>query len=264
VSYLDKDISSWDRKDIIGQLISELEFKIKNFSASQYMNLFYTLNSNLSRKNILFYFKNDYAQGLVENLNWAGDIKQTDSDYLMIVDANLAALKTDAVISRKAKYFLSEDKNNYYQAKLQLNYSHTGKKADWRTSRYQSYTRVYLPEGAYDIEAKGFSSDLDIYDDKLLAKKVIGAYLLVDIFQSKEIEISYKLPKNDFLTKKSYELYFQKQPGTNWELELAIDLADNLELKKISPNLSAQVISSTNNIYWDLSLDTDKIFKINF
>lgn len=264
VSYKDKDISSWDRKDIIGELIKELELRISNFSANEYLKLFFTLDTNLNEKNILFYFKNDYAQSIVENLNWAGEVKQSQSDYLMIVDANLAALKTDAVISRQAKYFLNESNGDQYEAKLQLSYSNKAKKADWRTSRYQSYTRIYLPPEAYDVKASGFSSELDISEDKLLNKLVVGAYLLVNLDQKEIVEVSYKLPKSAIIENNLYKLLWQKQAGTNWQIELAIDLDNNLDVKEIKPKLMSQTILSTNNFYWDLLLDSDKVFEIKF
>lgn len=63
----------------------------------------------------------------------------------MVVDANMAALKTDSVMKRQIDYNLTQDKNGDLMANVTLSYSHQGTPS-WKISRYQSFTRIYVPE----------------------------------------------------------------------------------------------------------------------
>jgi len=54
-----------------------------------------TLNE-LRNKDVQFYFEDSEMQALAEKVGWAGKVNQEwEGDYLMAVDANLGALKSD-------------------------------------------------------------------------------------------------------------------------------------------------------------------------
>ncbi len=216
IAYKDRNISSWNRKEIINELLEELKIRLFNLPSSQWINLVNVIADATARKDIQIYFKDPALEDLVKNMDAAGEIKQTEGDYLMVVDANLAAFKSDAVVKKKIDYNISQ-RNDRTSASLTLNYKHEGD-FDWRTTRYRSYTRIYLPYGSRLITVSGFDkdkSDWTSFDDSTLNKTVFGFFFTVEPGTEKEISISYFLPENinKQMTNGTYSLLAQKQSG---------------------------------------------------
>jgi hypothetical protein len=247
VAYKDRNISSWDRKDIINELLEELKSRLFSLSANKWVELINIVSNNTAKKNIQIYFTDQSLEDLVKDLGASGEIKQTDSDYLMVVDANLAAFKSDAVVKKKINYSVNE-RNGQTTANLILNYRHEGD-FNWRTTRYRSYTRIYLPLGSRLINSSGLDeskSDWTTTDDSTLNKTIFGFFFTVEPGTEKEITINYSLPET--ITKQidngTYNLIIQKQSGRRTQ-----------ELKV---NISPQEGKSKN---WTTDLETDRLFK---
>ncbi len=213
IGYQEEDIASWDRKDIISDLALVLKYRLKTLSTREIIDLLKIIERAIIRKDLLVYFTNPNNQLIAKHLNSDGRIMNVNHDYLMIVDANLAAFKTDAVIIKDWHYQL-ERVNNDIVANLFLNYQHEGG-FDWRTTRYQSYTRVLSPLGSELMSIEN-ASDINIEDDDYLNKTVIGFFLSVEPKQNKQIKITYKLPEyiKKQINNNNYQLYLQRQPGS--------------------------------------------------
>ena len=217
ISYTKQNISSWDRKEIINDIFEELKKRLTALSYDNYPKILDLVNNNLAKKNIQVYLNNPTGQELIKNLGWAGEVKNSEGDYLMIVDANLAAFKSDAVVAKNWSYTLKKETDSL-KAKLNLKYQHNGQ-YDWRTTKYRSYTRVLVPLGSTFIAANGPETEVDVYNDTALNKTVFGYFFTVDPQKSKEISIEYRLPNKIFEQAKnsSYNLYWQKQSGSRIE-----------------------------------------------
>lgn len=217
VSYVKQNISSWDRKEIINDIFAELKKRLTNLSYDNYPKILNLVNNNLAKKNIQVYLNHPTGQELIKSLGWAGEIKDSTGDYLMIVDANLAAFKSDAVVSKNWSYTLNQEADSL-KATLNLKYQHNGQ-YDWRTTKYRSYTRILAPLGSTFISANGPETKVDVYDDTSLNKTIFGYFFTVDPQKSKEIILEYRLPNKIFEQAKnsSYNLYWQKQSGSRIE-----------------------------------------------
>lgn len=239
---------SWQRKEEIGKILAELKIRVFNLGSRDLFKASEILFKNIEEKNALVYFNDPQFQRTAVEQNWAGELKQTASDYLMIVDANLAAFKSDRVIDRNVNYQLTEIGDDL-RVKVNASYAHNGG-FDWKTTKYRSYTRFYVPLGSRFINASGYESDkVDIYNES--SKTVFGMFHTVEPKQIGAIEIEYKLPTE--LVRKikeqdSYELYIQKQPG---KITQSLSVSLNLESKKINKK---------NKISWDSDLDVDRAF----
>jgi len=247
IAYKDRNISSWDRKEIINELLSELKSRLFNLPAKDWVALLNTLDSNIASKDIQLYFTNESLRALARNLGASGEVKQTTGDYLMVIDANLAAFKSDAVVKKKITYSVNE-RNGNTTASLTLNYRHEGD-FNWRTTRYRSYTRVYTPMGSHLISYSGLDSDKadwTVLDDPILNKTIFGFFFTVEPGTEKDIIIRYTLPDsiNKQIINNNYELLVQKQSGRRTQ-ELKVDL-------------NPQKGSSKN---WATDFKTDKLFK---
>jgi hypothetical protein len=234
VAYKEQDISSWDRKQVINELLTELKTKLFALETSKLTNLLDIFANNAKGKDIQIYFNNSNWQSLTADLGVDGAIKKTDKDYLMIVDANLAAFKSDSVVKKGIEYNLQKNRDGQATANLKLSYRHEGG-FDWRTTRYRSYTRVYVPKGSKLITIKATDkanmdeTSISSYDDIEMDKTVFGFFFTVEPGTNGTINLEYSLPKNiaDSITNKNYQLLAQKQAGRRTDSFRAIINGNN-------------------------------------
>ena len=211
MSYDQYGVTSWNRKEIINEVIKEVEKRLLALPASRWAEIVQVITRNLERKNILLYSNNDLVEQWLIQQNWAGQAKSTTGDYLWVIDANLAAFKTDAVVDKQINYKVYKSGNDWL-AEVGLVYKHNGG-FDWRTTRYQTYTRVYAPLGSQLISQSGFTDTAVTGQD--LDKTVFGGFIVVEPKKTKEIKLIYRLADTiaEQLDKGQYNLLLQKQPG---------------------------------------------------
>jgi len=252
-------VSSWNRKEVISEISKELKIKILDLPPTKWSEIMNTVVNNLTEKNLLFYSADNQLENIAVQNGWAGEIKNYYGDYFMVVDANMGALKTDAVMSRSINYKITQGNNGLF-SKLTLNYAHNGK-VDWKTSDYKSYTRVYVPLGSQLIKINGYENQaIDTGDE--FGKTWFGFYLIVAPGKISNITLEYKLPSAIMLNN-NYGLYIQKQPGKELD-NLSVDLSFKNGIKSYSPaSLSMKKINST-TIKWEGDLGIDRSFEIRF
>lgn len=86
-------------KQIAAEMINRLNHVDKIQSIAEFAQ------GELRNKDIMLYFHDERLQSLVKEVHWDGGVA-TDwtGDYLMVVDANLGALKSDYYIKRSLNY----------------------------------------------------------------------------------------------------------------------------------------------------------------
>jgi len=239
IAYQEKNISSWNRKEIINDLLEELKKRLFSLPTKNWDDLLNIIDQRIKSKDIQIYFNNPDWEDIIDNLEASGKVKKETKDYLLVVDANLAAFKTDAVMQKNINYNLSKDSNKL-KSEVKLSYRHEGG-FDWRTTRYRSYTRIYVPLGSQLISLHGLNqdnTDISYSDDLELNKTVFGFFLSIEPGSQKEITINYYLPNNikQLLDENQYELLVQRQAGSRIKkLKINFDLDP---LKIIESNLS--------------------------
>ena len=223
IAYLEQDISSWDRKDVVNEIVYELKERLFKLSAENFYQLVNILSTNVAKKNIQLYFNEPRLEDLAKRLNAGGEIKTTSADYLLVVDANLGAFKSDAVVKKEIDYEVNLGKNKA-EASLRLAYRHEGG-FDWRTTRYRSYTRVYLPLGSKlkSLESFGLvkleEGSVISYDDLELNKTIVAFFFSLEPGTAGGLDLEYNLSENLFsdLNSSNYSLLVQKQSGRRTE-----------------------------------------------
>lgn len=225
--YYKQGIPEGDRKEIIGALAEELESRLFKLPAEKWKTLFDLLRENMDEKYVLLNFKDAAVQDVVLENNWGGVVKETSEDYLQVVDANLAALKTDAVMKREISYSIVPMADGHLRARTVVNYIHTSP-ADHFTSRYRTYTRLYVPEGSTLVKVQAGRDiipleKVDVFDE--FGKTAYGLFFEVEVLQSKKVIFEYDLPDRILqeMEDGEYTLTVQKQSGIR-ELGLALDL----------------------------------------
>ena len=261
--YVHLGVPSWHRKEEVGDILAKLKKELLSMPTDKLSEIVNLVDNNLARKNILFYFDDLAIQEVSKNSNFAGEIKQTDSDFVMVVDANMGAYKTDAVMGKSIEYSLDQGINGLF-AKLKINYSHRGS-FDWKTTRYRSYTRIYVPKGSQLIKSWGGDKEqVDVYDEG--DKTVFAGFISIEPGKINNIYLEYKLPDRiniQAIAQKEYSLYFQKQAGAKIE-ELKLSLNFDNIIKSYKPTGFFVDNKEGEKIKWSADLETDREFKVKF
>lgn len=240
IAYYQEGISDAARKDVIDKLANQLMERVMNLPRSQWGSLMDMMLTNLEEKHILIYSDDEDVQQLVGDTGWDGSLRDTDTDFLMVVDANLAAKKTDRAMTKNLDYTITKEGDDYI-ANLTLKYKNDGVFDDF-TTRYRSYTRIYVPEGSELLDSSGFlTNDRYLGGDETGAttedgvqhgKTVFAGFLSVEPQSTDTMKLRYKLPEKvaDQIEAGTYELYWQKQPGTaNVYADLALDMGKKVD-----------------------------------
>lgn len=261
--YIQLGVSSWHRKEVIGEIARILKERLLDLPLERWPELIQLLGDTMARKNVLLYAKEPNLQALISEQGWSGEMKHFWGDYLMVVDANLAALKTDAVMKRHVDYKV-EEKNGELTATVTLSYSHNGS-VDWKTSRYQSFTRVYVPAGSILQNSSGFAPG-SVMSGEELGRTYFGGFVIVPPQQTAQFTLEYRLPRrmiDNMKTYKNYGLLIQKQPGTG-KVGFSVDVAFANKIQSYNPvNLYSETPAPT-RFTTQGDLEIDRNFLINF
>lgn len=272
-------------KKIIGDLTAKiLEVLPQKLNKENLVKIISLFESSLSEKQIMFYFTDQNFQTAVSSRNWAGEIRESDKDYFMLVNTNIAGQKTDRKIIENIDHFSEVDSDGVITNTVKITRTHTGLKNEpFFGSRNVDWMRIYVPAGSELISATGFNSPDSQYLDKrpeagwlkspLLSneenalidgesatkiylengKTVFANWTMVDPGQSIEIIIKYRLPFNFFSKETSHDWLTRVNKFLN--PEQADSLTYSLLLQKqpgASPDsFSSHLILPTGiNIFW--------------
>jgi hypothetical protein len=242
-----KDVT--EPKKIIGDLMDKLVKKIgTDFDRYKLIELIGVASDNLKEKQILFYFTDKELQKEIEKRGWGGEVKETDRDYLSVVNTNIAGRKSDKKIKQEIdhKAIIKQDGSIVNEVKIKRH--HTGdKNTPYYGERNVNWIRIYVPEGSEFMEAKGFDNRPDdvyfdtpennwkkhplvekqqnslrsfdnndkasIYNTGIYGdadKTVIAGWFMLDPGEVKTITLKYKLPFKFIKEKKKEDGFFGK------------------------------------------------------
>jgi len=260
--YANKDVKFSERKDIIADLGKLVIGKLYDLPYAKWNDMFDLIATNVNEKQLMIYFVDESRQKLAESKGFSGQVKSSAGDYVLIADANLAALKTDSVMSRTLVYKLTQDDSGSLIAEARMNYQNLGTYS-WKTSKYRSYSRLYAPFGSELIGVTAGGKKIDKVDTmREFNKTVFGVFFEVEPQTSKEIVWKYRLPQKvvDSLKSGKYELLVQKQPGVP-EINLQLDLQFNQNILK-KENIDFSL--SSGRVKHAEELRADQVFTLMF
>jgi len=271
LQYKELGIPLSQRKSIIRALADQLKIKLLSIPLSQIPDILNIVYKSLAQKEVMIYSEDPELEKLILDRNWGGAIRETDSDYLMVVDSNMASLKTDQFIDRSINYSF-KSQNNDLIAKVTITYKNN---ADftWKSTRLRTYTRVYVPLGSELISSTGAMENDKIKDpnhtpgqvekSEEYNKTYFGAFISIEPHETGVLSFEYKLPQKikEQINAGTYILLVQKQPGVLTNLTLALNFDKNI--KSASP---AEEEKEWFNTSYNLStvLDMDKNFEVSF
>ena len=148
-AFYKQGITRGERKSIMNLLGSIILEKAKVLPVTGKYELFKVVLDDLHKKDIQISFHDEALQAIVRSAGWSGDINRVwDQDYLLAVDSNMNSFKTDYRMRRTMDYTIDLS-GEAARAKLVVTYEHTAKEKDFMTKDYQSFSRIYVPEGSW-------------------------------------------------------------------------------------------------------------------
>jgi len=209
VGYKEQDIEKGDRKMMMNDLARGVLNAIGPLDVSKKIQLARVALDQLHEKDIQLFFSNENVQNIVEQRNWGGNVDELwQNDYLMLVDANLGAYKSDRLIEREVDYD-TDFSGDTPQATLKVTYTHTGITKDWKTNDYQSYLRVYVPEDSWLTDSQGMKHEVQYGES--FNKKYFGTLIQVPLGSTRVFTFTYDLGES--VGSEFYDLKIQKQAG---------------------------------------------------
>lgn len=266
--YRDRGVDFRERKQVLGELFHELVRRLGP-DAFKHLHEYAALVEKLTaEKHIMAWSPQQDVQEKFSHYGWAGTFAPTTTDYLLWVDANLAALKTDHAMKRNLQYSIARDTSGQYIGTARMTYTNTGK-FDWRTTRYRTYARVFVPSGAELVRVDGAMKwDRSIEPGvpttgQDLNSTVFGAFISIEPGTTKTLTFVYTLSPQTAaaIQKGDYSLAIPKQLGaTAHALTLTLDFGTNI--KAAAPAEDPKNWGNTAyTLQTDLSLD--RFFKVN-
>ncbi len=209
--YQDQNIDFGDRKSMMGLLGGEIIAKVKTLGPADLWKLFQVGLTDLNRKDIQLSFTDPALEEKALSAGWGGAVdQQWNDDFLMPIDANLNAWKSDAVIKRAFRYTIDLT-GAKPRATFTVSYDHQGSGKDFMTKDYQSFLRVYVPKGSWLATVSGNAKD-PVFGEEL-GKKYFGTLIQVPLGTKKDVTFTYDLPET--VDRDLYDLKLEKQAGLN-------------------------------------------------
>ncbi|MFA6296335.1 MAG: DUF4012 domain-containing protein [Patescibacteria group bacterium] len=255
------------RKGIIGDLSKSLLGKIFLLKKDKWPNMLKAIQKGFQDKQALVYFKDKNKEKMLEKNDFAGSVNQDtkNSDYLMVVDSNMASLKTDPFMERNIDYTIKPNG----QAKVAITYTNNAVPA-LLTTRYRSWTRIYVPKGSEFLSVENNEKGLDLYNSdqsyeitEELNKSVFGTFINIETQETKTITYNYILPKyvQDQIKKGEYKIIVQKQAGVVNQ-NLIVNYNSTNPIKSIEPTNSGKI--ENNSAIFETKLQSDKEYTIKY
>lgn len=197
-----------DRKAILGVLMSQILAKVIGTNTEKIPAAIETITSLAGDKHVLFYMHDQQVQSALSKLNWTGQVRDFDGDYLHINDSNFAGGKSNLYVEQNVSQEIKIS-NGKITKKVTIEYKNPQAFNTWLNGINRDYVRFYVPKGSKLISGKGSEDGVRQIEDEL-GKSVIEAFITVRPQNSRKLEIEYEIP---YKPSGDYKLLIQKQPG---------------------------------------------------
>ncbi len=196
-----------DRKAVLGVLMQQILSKSVGGDVEKLPQLIETIATLANHKHVMFYMHDGPTQKALSSINWTGEIKNFDGDYLHISDSNFAGGKSNIYVDQTVTQEINI-KGSQVTKKITVEYKNPQPFNTWLNGINRDYVRFYVPMGSKLISSKGSEEAVTTIED--LGKTVFEAFVQVRPQNSRKLEIEYSIP---YQPKGSYNLLIQKQPG---------------------------------------------------
>ncbi len=243
--FTERGVPHEQRKEILAKLVDATIARLTTLPFTEWEKGLAALDRAFREKQFMLYARDTAVQTHIDAQGWAGRVEPGGGDFFMVVDANLGSLKSDPAVKRRINYHLEPDRGGY-RATVAITYRHEGR-FDWKTTRYRTYTRLYVPAGSVFLSAAGAlrddtlknparesgtidvgrATDLGVGEEA----EVFGAFTAIEPGEERTLSFTYQLAPQaaEAIRAGTYALRVQKQLGAfPHELTLGLDFGKTL------------------------------------
>ena len=267
---------STQKKDFLATLTNQLFNYLKTSASNKdLVHLLLATLQSLNSHDILIYLNDSDQNSIIDLLGWSGRLQSPQcpfgqspshclQDYLYIVDANLGVNKANYFLRRAINLQVNITKQLSLTHQLKITYTNTATSTEWPAGTYKNYQRLYLP---YDAQIESVLIDnnplnLDnISTERVGGKTVIGYLVEVPINRTVQVTVNYYLKTPLPSSTLTYSLYWQRQPGTNFDpLTITLHYPLFLHPETISPKAEL----SPQQLNFELISSQDRRISVQF
>ncbi len=247
-AFIEKGIPYSERKAVVSEAAGQLLENIFSSTPEQWPSLLVAMEEAVTAKELAVMMIVEPGKRKLNEAGWSGVLSPIQGeDQIMLVDANLGALKTDPVVQRAIKYVITREANRL-KATVTIEYHHTGN-YNYKTSGYHSYSRLLTPLGS-QLTSSQFSGGGEPEKNESFAPEVVSGmtafpqYLSVKPGEKGIWRLEYYLPDAVWqsLLIGEYNLQGFKQMGAG-AVPLTIDLNFGKKLQSANPSEDPQDFS---------------------
>ena len=222
--YAGQGIPEAQRKEILAELVRQLKEKLYALPLARWKEVLEATKEAFRTKQFALYSEDQLVEETLTAVGWGGRVLPKTQDVQMVADANLASLKSDPAISRFVRYEVFRNTDKQFVGRTTIRYEHHGQ-FDWKTTRYRTYARLFVPKGSKLVRTAGAFADdplrnpsrtagsADVVDDLNLTS--FGAFTSVEPGEAQELVFEYLLAPDvvQSIADGHYRLSWIKQIG---------------------------------------------------
>ncbi|HNV96778.1 MAG TPA: DUF4012 domain-containing protein [bacterium] len=146
-------------KKVIGEMMQKILDRLFNDKNLNYVEIAKLFDRGVSSKDIQMYFSDSSLEAFVDNYGWSGSMRETDKDYLSVVNTNIGGGKTDEFIKQKIYHNVEVLSNGKIIDTVRIVRKFNEVSDNFfAQATNKNYMRIYVPYGSKLIEAGGFDS----------------------------------------------------------------------------------------------------------
>ena len=213
-----------EHKQFLAALYAQILFDWQNLDPEKKSAVLGAQLRALREKHIMLYFRDDDLNAALSTLEWSGaQDPGLAHDYIMVVDANLSANKSNHSIQRQLTYDVEIMPDGTLASRATIAYDYPDSvaredpavhPAHYRSIDYVNRLQVFTPSGSVLHETNDVvSSILQIEDN---SHTIFTSLVIVKYNSGERLQFSYNTPTliEEFGNYRRYHLLLQKQPGT--------------------------------------------------
>lgn len=211
-----------NRKGILAPMMQSIIQKTYATDRSKWPQLAELLWKGIEGRHIQFYFLDENLQAAAKTINATGAVPQPTkdgSDFLSVVDANLAGAKSNLFIETSGVQTVKSVSGGRLTKTVELTYRNTHAPSNCNLEAGQlclngmlnDWTRWYVPKGVQVEEVLGLEPGHEVDTSHPEYDVISGVFRLAPQSQTK-VRITYSVP---YTVEKGYSGLIQKQAGTD-------------------------------------------------
>ena len=235
-------------KQFIADLSPILLDRATNLETPDLLELTQHIGRGFEEKHIQAFVTDAALMSELSDLGWTGELKETDGDYLMVVNTNIGGHKSDARIEQLAHLDVDVQADGRIINTLTIQKTHIGEEGEaFYGFNNVDYMRVYVPEGSTLLRAGG---DFEKPETHLFESNDDGLENDADLLNATEVQ-GIDSESRTIITSESGKTVFgnwlQTKPGETTTVQYVYELPIRLDTRSNSVFAAVGSLFGANN-----------------